>query len=266
MYASGSDTVVMRLSEQSNLFEGSNGLTPSIGLKFLRDDVKSENIMAMQSMVPSGDWNFFNPDLTNRLRPFDTTDRTEYIMDQTVRKKLVEAQHRPFSIGISNIAVAQNDGTDLEDVDVHAPFQIHFRAPQSLKGELSDESLFNEDGTRRHWTDYVKGLNMGAGDTVYEVYAQVEPILEGDDSTLEDKLVKIANIKLKTPLVTSTWGDEKLFFQHAYIFRDRKRWPREWRRDDSIDLRFERDDENTFGTEVPFWPKGPIWAEQKFIN
>ena len=37
IYASGSDTVIMRLSESFNLTEESTGLTPSVAFKFLID-------------------------------------------------------------------------------------------------------------------------------------------------------------------------------------------------------------------------------------
>ena len=101
---SGSDTVVMRISEMSNLFEDSDGLTPSIGLKFLIDGQESYNIMAMDGFVASGEWNFFEPALTNRLFVFDDTDEAQYIMDETLRKKLTEGNSRPFGLAISHIA------------------------------------------------------------------------------------------------------------------------------------------------------------------
>ena len=41
-----SDTVLLRFSESGNLHEESEGLTPSVALKFLRDGTKSANIVA----------------------------------------------------------------------------------------------------------------------------------------------------------------------------------------------------------------------------
>lgn len=41
IYKTGSKSVLMRLSETANLFEGSDGLTPSIALKFLVKDKES---------------------------------------------------------------------------------------------------------------------------------------------------------------------------------------------------------------------------------
>lgn len=72
----------MRISEAGNLYENGKGLTPSMGLKFLVDDAQSENILVQQGFTPSGSWNFFDADLTNRLpQGFDTTTVDGYIMD-----------------------------------------------------------------------------------------------------------------------------------------------------------------------------------------
>lgn len=43
---SGSDTVLLRFSESSFLHEQSEGLNPSVALKFLKDGVPSDNIVA----------------------------------------------------------------------------------------------------------------------------------------------------------------------------------------------------------------------------
>ena len=122
LFEEGSDTVLMRISETNNLFEDSDGLTPSIGIKFLIDGQESYNIMGMNSFVASGEWNFFEPDLTNRLQPFDVSDPKQYIMDQTVRKKMTEGNQRPFALAIGHIAEMRNDGSTLERQDVRTPY------------------------------------------------------------------------------------------------------------------------------------------------
>ena len=47
IYGSGSETVLLRLSQTSNLTEDANGLHPSIALKFLVDGEQSTNVVAM---------------------------------------------------------------------------------------------------------------------------------------------------------------------------------------------------------------------------
>ena len=46
LYAEGSKTAIARISETSNLWDGSTGHAPSIAVKFLVDGVKAENVFA----------------------------------------------------------------------------------------------------------------------------------------------------------------------------------------------------------------------------
>uniref|UniRef100_A0A7S3I4L1 Uncharacterized protein n=3 Tax=Choreotrichia TaxID=141411 RepID=A0A7S3I4L1_9SPIT len=268
IYESGSDTVILRISEMANLFDGSTGLTPSVGLKFLIDGQESYNIMAMEGFLPTESWNFLDAQLTNRLKPFDTTTETGFIMDQTFRKKLVEASQRPFGLGIGHIGKMRNDGSTLDREDVKVPYQLYFRAPEEFRGDLTDEQKFDEDGNQIHWVDHVRDT-LSEGDVIYEVYAQVEPFFPGtedDELVLDDKLVMIAEVKLLTDLQTSRWGDEKLFFQHRQINRDRRFWPLSWKRLNE-DVRFDkRLPENTFGNETPEWPQDTEEAKALFAE
>lgn len=52
------------------LTEGSTGLLPSLGIKFLADGKKSENIVAMPSFESSTSWDFFHDTFSNRITPF----------------------------------------------------------------------------------------------------------------------------------------------------------------------------------------------------
>jgi len=107
------------------------------------------------------------------------------------------------------------------------------------------------------------------GDVIYEVYAQTEPMFPGEEEegfVLEDKLVMIAELKLKTDLVTSKWGDESLFFQHRQIFKDRKFWPRSWKRLNE-DVRFDKKDpDNVFGNTTPAWPEDTEEAKELYVE
>ena len=51
IYKSGSDAVLIRLSQTVNLIEASSGLFPSMALKFLRDNDEAENLFAQTSRV-----------------------------------------------------------------------------------------------------------------------------------------------------------------------------------------------------------------------
>lgn len=45
----------------------------------------------------------------------------------------------------------------------------------------------------------------------------------------ESERTHIADIVLKTKLYTSEAGDERLFFQHDRVNKDRRVWPRAWK-------------------------------------
>lgn len=103
------------------------------------------------------------------------------------------------------------------------------------------------------------------GDVIYEVYAQTAPIFPGDDPE-DDKLEKIANLRLKSDLLQSKWADEELFFRHRPVHKDRRFWPREWRRLNE-DVRFDKKvQENVFGNETPEWPECTEHAKEMFIE
>lgn len=46
IYESGSDTVIMRISDVNFLFDAAVGHTPAVALKFLVDGIESQNIFA----------------------------------------------------------------------------------------------------------------------------------------------------------------------------------------------------------------------------
>ena len=81
---------------------------------------------------------------------------------------------------------------------------------------------------------------------MFEVYAYT--IATDDGPEIE---VKIADVHLHTPLHTSRWADEHLYFRHEQIARDRKYWKRSLRGHDE-DPRFNiRDPDQLWGNDVP---------------
>ena len=60
IYAQGSDTAVLRLSQTSNLIESSKGLFPSVALKFLIDGRHSTNIFGVPNFTGTESWDFFS--------------------------------------------------------------------------------------------------------------------------------------------------------------------------------------------------------------
>lgn len=86
IYAQGTDTAILRLSQTTNLIESSKGLFPSIALKFLIDGRESSNLFAVPDFIGTESWDFFSKPMTNRVAPFDPVKNP--IEVQTIQKKL----------------------------------------------------------------------------------------------------------------------------------------------------------------------------------
>jgi len=70
-YETGHDHVIMRLSETAMLTSESTGLHPAVAVKFLRDGIYAENILATPNLTGSNSWNFFSEPMKTRVQPFD---------------------------------------------------------------------------------------------------------------------------------------------------------------------------------------------------
>ena len=119
------------------------------------------------------------------------------------------------------------------------------------------EKEFDADGVQVSFLDQLKRLEPGS--TVYEVYALTAP------EDLGGTHVKIADIKLKTRLVTSKFADKTLYFRHVGVNYDYPYWPKSWRKNHT-DHKHAWD--NVWGREVPenVWPKRNDEAKDFFTE
>lgn len=144
MMKTGSDHIIMRLSETQNFDENQQiGLLPSMAMKFLRDNEMSNNIFGMHSFTPNSSFNFFEHDLSNVVEPLDQVDNQCEI--QTILKKFIEANPRPFGTAISDIARCNFDGTTEDNVKV--PYRVKFVSPINFPSEK--EYTEDADGSKR---------------------------------------------------------------------------------------------------------------------
>lgn len=125
IYSTGSDNVILRLSETNNLTEFSEGLLPGVALKFLLDGIKSENLLAMPNLTGideegNGSWDFFHRPLKSRVERF--TDSCEL---ETKEKKMIEANTRPYATGISRPGLMHNDGEEVGS-ERNIPFELRY--------------------------------------------------------------------------------------------------------------------------------------------
>ena len=142
MYEQGSQYAIIRLSEARNLTEASVGLVPSMALKFLIDNKKSENLFGMPNFTglyeneetgelePS--WDFFKAPMKNRVDRF--TDKCEI---DTVEKKLIEGHRFPYMTAVSRPAAITTDGVvlnteeNIENGLFRAPYQLEYEGPKN---------------------------------------------------------------------------------------------------------------------------------------
>ncbi len=134
IYSTGSDKVIMRVSEAQVVTEASNGLTPSAAFKFMIDGKESQNLLLQNSFMASGSYNFFKEPLANRVAPFDPEEHE--VQFNTVHRKMLESNAMPYGTAISHVADKYVNGDKIARDDVKIPFELRFRLPASRMEEF----------------------------------------------------------------------------------------------------------------------------------
>ena len=209
IYSTGSEQVILRFSETTSLTDTSTGLLPSVAIKFLIDGGASQNLVAMPSFHSSSSWNFFKAPMNTRVPPLDETD--DKCLFDTIITHFVATSTTPYATAVGHIAANNTDGSVVETADVMLPWELSFRAPQVIIDKTPDVK-----STTENWYDQVKKVASN-GETILNVWAKTDP--EDDDSWKH-----IANLDLASDLVTSLFGDQRLYFQHARFGNDKDYW------------------------------------------
>ena len=210
-----SDTVLLRFSESLNLHEESEGLTPSVALKFLRDGTRSANIVAQSSFKNSGSWNFFKEPFKTRIEGFDPVDDRLWI--ETLQRKLFNGAHKPFVMSVSQVYANNLDGTAVADEDIGMiPYQLEFES----------QYQFPDIKTETPWHEQLTSITDSSDKPLLDVYALTAPLQMGGER------VKIGEIQLLSEITTSKFGDERLYFQHMRPSIDLELYERGWGRYD----------------------------------
>ena len=98
--------------------------------------------------------------------------------------------------------------------------------------QAKDENRPWHESIRDHFNSQCAD-SRGKGDCdnkvkVMDVYAWTAPEGERDLNGDARERVKIGEIRLLSQLITSKAGDERLYFMHNHMKRDRRVWPDEW--------------------------------------
>ncbi|CDW78959.1 UNKNOWN [Stylonychia lemnae] len=213
IFKSGADHGLIRLSiakqpdqsESKHSAEAAlDNFTPGFGLKFLRNNVPSGNLVAMYSVNGAKSWNFFRMDFTNHIPDAEGVALT------LVAKKFETATPFVQYVGLSDIASYEQDGTLTTTPKF--PFQLSF------------EPVLREKFTEDFSQDFQEQLaSIQAGSQIYKVHAYAEP---------DSQKVHIGDLSITSPLVKSYFGDRYLFFKHQDIQEDivfRPEWKSHYR-------------------------------------
>lgn len=116
------------------------------------------------------------------------------------------------------------DGSALERSDVKIPYEVDFEAAfDPADFGITDDKEFNDEGEQVMWYDQLSRIPEGT--TLFDVYGTNEP---EDTEEVDQERKKIGSIVLNSPLMTSNFGDNRLFFQHERYWKDMRGKPN-WR-------------------------------------
>ena len=198
----GASQGIVRLSLTLEPDTSKLNTAPGLGLKFLRDGMDSANLVAMYSVDGQESWNFFKNDFTNHIPAGG-------IALLPVSLKFAEATMYIQEVALSDWAMYDEAGIPVSS----AVF------PYSLRFHPTGDIMFSDTYVRPHTEDLVTIPN---GSTLYEVYAMDQP------EELGGTEVHIADLVMVSDMITSSWGDQHLFFRHQDMMDDLEIHP-EWK-------------------------------------
>ena len=193
---------IARLSHAQYADNSSRTLpAPGMGLKFLRSGHDSANLLAMYSVAGQESWNFFENDLMNHIPALN-------VGSWLLGFKFRTATPNIRQVGISDWSKMGEDG-EMEK-DPIFPYRLRFHPT----GDISFSDSFHGPVT----DDLV---TIPKGTKLYEIYALDKPMEIGGTEKM------IGELFLTSNLITSKWGDTRLFFRHQDMAEDLRHHP-EW--------------------------------------
>jgi hypothetical protein len=199
IYESGSDCVIGRLSMATKPTKTTT--VPALALKFFISGHKSENLQIMNSTIGQKNHNFFEMPFSNIIPPPDSFAKR--LMQKLFRKAAVAYGAKdpdPTHLTVENLAKIQVDGTTV--VTPKSPYRLVFKPTMAASALMKDATVD---------TDFRKNLaSYPVGQVMYDVYAVDEG--ESPNDLPASKIV--GQLIPTTRIVASSYGDEKLNFQH----------------------------------------------------
>lgn len=199
IYESGSDCAIGRLSMATKPTKSTT--VPALALKFFISGHKSENLHIMNSTSGQKSHNFFEMPFSNIIPPPDSLAKR--LMQKLFRMAAMAYGAKdpdPTHLTVEHLAKIQVDGTAV--VTPKSPYRLVFK-PTMAASALMKEATVD--------TDFRKNLaRYPVGQVMYDVYAMDEG--ESPDDLPTSNIV--GQLIPTTRIVASSYGDEKLNFQH----------------------------------------------------
>lgn len=170
------------------------GYIPGMAIKILVDGKPSKNIQAMNSLEGQGEnQNFFAKDFSNFI------SEPESALLKTLALIFKTATTNPFELTVDHLARVDSHGQNIRQF--HAPRQLIFEPTR--QAQLPTK-------TTADLRNQLERFNPGI--VLYRIYARGQ---HKQDFTQDDALVEIGRLVLRSKFVSSSYCDEKLFFQHS---------------------------------------------------
>ena len=185
-----------------------SGLTPGLGVKFLRTNAESGNFVALFQLdpLPGNSYNFFEKNFSNHIPT--SSDFGKKIL----QKKFRQASNCPVQVGLSDLATFDQDGARASKPNF--PFQIIL--------EPRDVSMPSSPPVNQE-TIAARMNSIESGTHLFTVYAYPDPksALSGGEP------VHLGEISTTSACVSSKFGDASFFIRHQRIEEDWQLRP-EW--------------------------------------
>lgn len=199
IYESGADCVIGRLSMATKPTKTT--AVPGLALKFFISGHESVNLQIMNSTDGQKNHNFFEMPFSNIIPPPDSF--VKRLTQKFFRKAAVAFGAKdpdPTHLTVEHLAKIQIDGTAV--VAPKSPFRLIFKPTMAASALMKNATVD---------TDFRTNLaRYPVGQAMYDIYALDEG--ESSDDLPASKL--IGQLIPTTPIVASSYGDEKLHFQH----------------------------------------------------
>ena len=176
---------------------------PGMAVKLMRDAKDSANLVAMESVAGQESWNFFRHNFSTHI------PKTKFSF-LPIALKFASATKNIRQVGLSDWAQYGEDG--LEVPEPVFPYRLRFQPT----GEIG----FPDAYTRPH-TDLLTTVPKDS--VLYRVHALDKP------TELGGREQYIADLVLVSDMITSKWGDTRMFFRHQDMADDLRLRP-EWNR------------------------------------